>query len=184
MLGWISQTSGFVLDPGTTRGLFIPVAAAVSDPNDGGSANLIANRGGCNFAGNSANMYLDFTGIPAQDYYGNLTNPPSPYKPVDLSGLNRATQVAAASFNAADYAAQRMRAGAINSIVPLVYTISLLDNPAEPPDPVFMKRVSNTMDSPIYDSTKPTGLYIDTQSADQLTPAFQRIASEILRLSQ
>jgi Flp pilus assembly protein TadG len=184
MLGWISQTSGFVLDPGTTRGLFIPVASAVSDPNDGSTANLIANRAGCNFAADSANMYLDFTGIPAQDYYGNLTNPPNPYKPVDLSGLNRATQVAAASFNAADYAAQRMRGGAINNVAPLVYSISLLDNPAEPPDPVFMKRVSNTVDSPIYDSTKPTGLYIDTQSSDQLTPAFQRIASEILRLSQ
>jgi Flp pilus assembly protein TadG len=184
MLGWISQTSGFVIDPGTTRGLFIPVAQAVSDPNDGSTANLIANRAGCNFAANDANMYLDFTGIPAQDFYGNLTNPPNPYKPVDLSGLRRATQVAAASFNAADYAAQRMRAGAINNIVPLVYTISLLDNPAEPPDAIFMKRVSNTIDSPIYDTTKPTGLYIDAQSADELPAAFQRIASEILRLSQ
>ena len=35
--------------------------------------------------------YLDFTGIPAEDYYGNLTNPPNPYQAVDLSGLNRAT---------------------------------------------------------------------------------------------
>ena len=77
-----------------------------------------------------------------------------------------------------------MRAGAINNIVPLIYSISLLDNPAEPPDAVFMKRVSNTVDSPIYDGTKPTGLYIDTQSADQLPAAFQRIASEILQLSQ
>ena len=91
---------------------------------------------------------------------------------------------AAASFNAADYAARRMRAGAIDNIVPLVYTISLLDNPADVPDAVFMKRVSNTLDSPIYDSTKPTGLYIDTQSADQLPAAFQRIASQILQLSQ
>ncbi len=184
MLGWISQTSGFIIDPGTTRGLFIPVAQAVSDPNDGSTANLIPNNAGCNFAGDDSKMYLDFTGIPAQDYYGNLTNPPNPYKPVVLTGLNRATQVAAASFNAADYAAQRMRTGAINNIVPLVYSISLLDNPAEPPDPVFMKRVSNTADSPIYDATKPTGLYIDTQSANELPAAFQQIASEILRLTQ
>jgi hypothetical protein len=70
-----------------------------------------------------------------------------------------------------------MRAGAINNIVPLIHTISLLDNPTEPPDAVFIKRVSNTADSPIYDGTKPTGLYIDTQSANELRAAFQRIAS-------
>lgn len=47
-----------------------------------------------------------------------------------------------------------------------------------------MKRVANTKDSTIYDSTKPTGLYIDTQHANELQSAFLQIASEILRLSQ
>ena len=84
-------------------------------------------------------MYKDFTQIPPADYYGNLTNPPNPYTSptypqatgvVDLSGINRATQVAAASFNAADQAAQHIRAGLDNGvptgIVPVVYAISLL----------------------------------------------------------
>jgi len=175
---------GEAIGTSITEGLFIPAANAVSDPNDSTMADLISNRAGCNFAANPANMYLDFSQIPAQDFYGNLTNPPNPYQTVDLRGLNSGAQMIAASFNAADYAARRMRAGAINNVVPLVYTISLLDSPAQPPDPVFMKRVSNTLDSPTHDATKPTGLYIDTQSADQLPAAFQRIASQILQLSQ
>jgi len=175
----ISQANG----TSSTSGLYIPTTNAVSDPNDGSEASRISNRAGCHFATFSGFMNLDFSQIPTQDFYGNLTNPPNPYKAVNLSPIS-ATQLAAASFNAADYAARRMRAGAIDNIVPLVYTISLLDNPADVPDAVFMKRVSNTLDSPIYDSTKPTGLYIDTQSADQLPAAFQRIASQILQLSQ
>jgi Flp pilus assembly protein TadG len=167
-----------------TGGLFIPQAPGVSDPNDSTSADFISNRVGCYFAARSTDMYRDFSQIPTQDFYGNLTNPPNPYQTVNLRSLSSGAQMTAAAFNAADYAAQRMRAGAINNIVPLIYTISLLDDPAQPPDPIFMKRVSNTLDSPIYDATKPTGLYIDTQSADQLPAAFQRIASQILQLSQ
>ena len=192
LVGWISQTSGFVNDPSVTHGLFRPLAAGPSDPQDGSNSALIPALG-CQFVGNPNDVSKDFSAIPDQDAYGNLTNPPNPYKStlypqatgaVTLSGINRATQVAAASFNAADQAAQRMRAGSINNIVPLVYTISLLNNPAEPLDPEFMKRVSNTRDSLMYDSTKPVGLYIDTQHKDELQSAFLRIASEILRLSK
>src|SRR5581483_5214831 len=186
LIGWISQTSGFVVDPGVTHGLFRTVATGPSDPTDGANSSVIPNGIGCQFFTNPDNMKNDFNAIPAEDYYGNLTTPPNPYKPVDLNGINRATQVAAASYNAADYAARRMRAGAINNIVPLVYTISIITNPnpSEWPDPIFMKRVTNTVDSPIYDSTKPTGLYIDAQNKGNLGNAFLRIASEILRLSQ
>ncbi len=183
MVGWIAQTNGFV-DPGPTNGVFVPVATSVSDPNDGSMSELISTRAGCTFAANSSYIYRDFSQIPFADIYGNLTNPPNPYKPVNLAGISLPSQVGAASFDAADYVAQRWRAGAINNIVPLVYTVSLLDNPSEPPDPIFMKRISNTTDSSIYDSTKPTGLYLDTNSADQLPSAFQRIASQVLQLSQ
>lgn len=197
MIGWVSQTSGFVNDPGTTHGIFnytVANPANPSDPNDGSNSELIANRIGCNFSANPNNMYTDFTGVPTKDYYGNLTNPPNPYKSptypqatgvVDMTGgLKRATQVAAASFNAADQAAQTWRNNPTNGIVPLVYAISLLDTPAEPPDPVFMKRIANTTDSTIYDSTKPTGKYINTNANNQLQNAFLQIASEILRLNQ
>lgn len=196
MIGWISQTSGFVKDPGVTHGIFnatVANPANPSDPNDGATSELIANRLGCNFAGNPSNMYKDFKSMPASDVYGNALNPPDYYKSptypqatgvVALTGLNRATQVAAASFNAADQMAKTWRNNPTNGIVPLVYAISLLDTPAEPPDPVFMKRIANTTDSNIYDSTKPTGKYINTNANNQLQNAFLQIASEILRLNQ
>jgi hypothetical protein len=80
--------------------------------------------------------------------------------------------------------AKRWRKGEINGIVPLVYAISLLTTPSEPPDPVFMKRIANTTDSTLYDSSKPTGRYIDTTANNQLQNAFLQIASEILRLNK
>ncbi|HVT95630.1 MAG TPA: VWA domain-containing protein [Bryobacteraceae bacterium] len=196
MIGWISQTSGFVNDPGTTHGIYSATVANPSnpsDPNDGANSELIANRVGCNFAGNPSNMYKDFFSMPSADIYGNQLNPPDYYKSptypqatgvVSLTGINRATQVAAASFNAADQVAKRWRKGEINGIVPLVYAISLLTTPSEPPDPVFMKRIANTTDSTLYDSSKPTGRSIDTTANNQLQNAFLQIASEILRLNK
>lgn len=183
MVGWIAQTHGFV-DPGPTNGVFNIIANSVSNPNDGSMSELIFNRAGCNFAADSSHIYKDFTQIPPVDYYGNLTNPPNPFEPVNLAGIGLPSQIGAASFNAADYVAHRWRAGEINNIIPLVYTISLLDNPAEVPNPVFMNRVSNTVNSNIYDPTKPAGLYISTDSAAQLPAAFQQIASQVLQLSQ
>jgi hypothetical protein len=47
-----------------------------------------------------------------------------------------------------------------------------------------MKRVANTIDSPIYNSTAPTGVYILASDQDELQAAFLQIASQILRLSQ
>lgn len=200
LVGWVSQTSGYVNSPGTTHGLFRLTTAngAVSDPKDGSNnpsdGAIIQGGSGCQFSGSGANVKNDFTGIPTVDYYGNQTNPVDFYKSTLypqatgavtlIGGMGNALEVAAASFNAADQAVKRMRAGAINGIVPTIYTISLLTTPSEPPDPEFMKRVSNTTDSEIYDSTKPTGLYIDTQHQDELPSAFLRIASEILRLSE
>lgn len=198
MLGWISQTSGFVNSPGVTHGIFNIVAPKVADPD----TVAIANDSGCKFATNANNMYQDISRMPDQDYYGNLINPPNPYLstlypqatgPVTLTAVNNATQVARASFNAADQAVARMRAGEINGIAPQIYVISLVTSAAEVPDPGFMIRVANvpqasvngiTYNNAIYDSTKPVGMYIDAQHQDELQTAFQRIASEILRLSQ
>ena len=188
MQGWLAQINGFsdsgCPGPNCVNGLFTPgPLAAVGNP-DGG----IIYGNGCQFASNPRNVYQDFTGMPTQDIYGNQTNPADPYKPVNLSAIGLPSQVGAASFNAADQAAQRMRAGALNSIVPLVDAIGFVDNPNNPneeaPDPIFMKRVANTVDSPIYNSSAPTGLFILANDQDELQAAFLQIASQILRLSQ
>ena len=124
--------------------------------------------------------------MPSQDIYGNQTNPASPYKVVDLTAIGKPSQIGAASSNAADQAAQRMRAGTLSNIVPLIDSVGFVDSPGAPekPDPVLMNRIANTINSPIYDSTKPTGQFILANDQDQLQAAFLQIASQILRLSQ
>jgi hypothetical protein len=44
--------------------------------------------------------------------------------------------------------------------------------------------MTNDLDSPTYDATQQTGLYVYAPDATQLDYAFNRVASEILRLAQ
>ncbi len=48
----------------------------------------------------------------------------------------------------------------------------------------LLKRVANDLDSPVYDDTKPTGLYVYAPDSSALASAFYQIASEILRLAR
>jgi hypothetical protein len=48
----------------------------------------------------------------------------------------------------------------------------------------FMRRVSNDPAASNYDSSRQTGLFVYAPQASDLTQAFNRIASEILRLAQ
>ena len=139
----------------------------------------------CEFSSNVQNVSSDLNGIPAIDIYGNETNRSgSSYKTADLNTFD-GTQLTNAAYNAGDDAARRMRAGALGAptpIVPLVDTISLVTS--GPIDPVYMRRLANTIDSGIYDSTKPTGIYVAASSTSDLQGAFVQIASQILHLSQ
>jgi Flp pilus assembly protein TadG len=136
---------------------------------------------GCGFTTNITN---GFKQIPNKDYYGNLTAATTKYKPVTLTSFSY-TNLLAAAFNAGDYAAQRMRAGALGTptaIVPLVDTIAL--NTGSTIDPVYMKRLANAVDSTIYNSAYPTGIYVYANTTSDLQSAFVQIASQILHLSQ
>jgi hypothetical protein len=141
-------------------------------------------NGGCSFYSNVQNVASDFTQIPTSDYYGNLTSAATKYKSVTLTSFD-GTNLTAAAFNAGDYAAQRMRAGALGTptaIVPLIDTIGLNDGYAI--DSVYMNRLANTVNSPIYNSAYPTGIYQYATSTADLQSAFVQIASQILHLSQ
>jgi hypothetical protein len=136
----------------------------------------------CQFKKNATKYVTsDMTRFPSADIYGNLTNPTSAYKTVTLTNKTYPNLIAAA-FNAGDYAARRMRAGEINSIVPLIDTIALKTVGTLPED-TYMKRLANTTDSGIYDKTKPTGLYVYASTKSDLQGAFMQIASQILHLS-
>jgi hypothetical protein len=47
-----------------------------------------------------------------------------------------------------------------------------------------MQRLSNVKGaSSVYDATKPEGLYLPILTVNDISPAFQRVMSEILRLT-
>jgi hypothetical protein len=135
-------------------------------------------------------MRRDIAYIPNSDVYGNRTDccykTPATFTSGAYNGFIRPDKpltIGDASMNALDSAAARIRANATLGIV--IYTIGL-GNPAtgEAPDETLMKRVSNDLGSPIYDSSKPLGLYVFAPDNSQLQMAFARIAGEILRISQ
>ncbi|MDR3719053.1 MAG: VWA domain-containing protein [Bryobacteraceae bacterium] len=175
---------------GTAATDYVSAAYDLSDSSNSTSSTTVsevlsmANSAGCAFTSNVQSVASDFTQIPTSDYYGNLTNPGTKYKAVTLTSFN-GTNLTAAAYNAGDYAAQRMRLGILGSptpIVPLLDTISL-STTGGAIDAVYMKRLANTLDSQIYDHTKPVGLYVSATTNADLQGAFVQIASQILHLS-
>ena len=162
---------------------------------------------GCAYAGNQASIGTDLKQMPAMDFYGNSTTgspvPPyttSDYKlseiwgnsgecnngkrtdPLDLTKLGDACQVGLASWNAADMAGKQIRADA--TLTPVIYTMGYEGNAGGKDDPALMQRLSNVKGaSSVYDATKPEGLYLPILTVNDISPAFQRVISEILRLT-
>jgi Flp pilus assembly protein TadG len=164
---------------------------------------------GCYYASTTSNVYKDLT-IPSVDYYGNSTigSNTAPYtytdyqsseiwsdtgecnngsriggNPLTLTGnaAGDACQVGLASWNAADMAGKQIHAD--TTLKPVIYCMGYEGNGGD--DPVFMERLANINVSAntVYDSTKPSGKYIQVQQASDITGAFQSLAEEILRLS-
>ena len=59
-----------------------------------------------------------------------------------------------------------------------------LGNSTYPANGGFLQRVANDPQSSIFNSSAPTGLYVASPTAADLTDAFARVASEILRLAK
>jgi Flp pilus assembly protein TadG len=147
------------------------------------------------WSGSRQFMGLDVTGIPANDIFGNdLT---FNYLPVTSSGgllpatSNYANQenFVNAAHNATVNAAVRIRQPdvpgngfpALPNVV--IFGIGLGGIGAAPDD--LMEYVANDPVNPAhFDPTKPPGLYVLANNASELANAFNRIASEILRLAQ
>ena len=139
----------------------------------------------------SALVKTDFVGVPTTDIFGNSAD--TAYQLVTHSGalidIGDDTNAPKMALNAADDAARRIRIGTtdpvysrgINNIT--IFSIGL-GNALIPASPVFLERVSNDVRSPIYDSTKPEGLYVAAPTSADIDSAFSVIASEILRLAR
>jgi hypothetical protein len=149
---------------------------------------VISNSSGCSFAGSGSGVMSDIAEIPVIDFWGNNLN--NGYLSVNTS--NGGTTVDSgsidnATINAADSAAFRIRAaqapgnGAPALPGVLIFGIGLGGSGAA--SDTFMRRVTNDPSSPIFDASAPEGLYVYAPTAGQLSSAFDRIASEILRLA-
>ena len=111
---------------------------------------------------------------------------------------NTSANMQSAAVNATISAGQRIRSGtqvrtwdpafgstffgpSVSRVV--IYSIGL-GNTSAPPDGNLLMSVSNDPRGPSPDSTTAQGLYIFAQNANALAPAFQRVASELLRLAR
>jgi Flp pilus assembly protein TadG len=188
-LGSIAEWSGEPApSTGTTEGLF----SYTSSSDATTSEQVVSGATGCAFTGNQAKIRQDAAYVPATDHWGNATTGYQAFASNDLypAGnpyvgqirVDTPTAIVTASLNAADNAATTIRNDAV--LTPVIYAIGLGGDSAEPIDTTFMCRVTNDPCSPIYNSAKPTGLYLYSPSATQLNDAFERVASEILRISQ
>ena len=164
-------------DPGPTAGVLDIAASSIKDASE---SRVAAGSAGCAYISNVLNMRYDVARMPPVDFYGNAT---TGYLPVTLNRIDLPSQVGRAAKNAAENAARRIRQDP-NGLKPAIYVIGLGGTGTAPPDEVFMKRVANDRSSEAYASLEATGLYVFSPTAAQLNTAFQRIASEILRLSQ
>jgi Flp pilus assembly protein TadG len=211
MIGWTAQWGGFVAG-GSSNGRGIFTRMQNDGVTQTSVTNWLKNGGepvlgsppsaGCAFVGNQANIPNDVN-IPTVDFYGNSTLGANvaPYTSVDyqqseiwgnecnngsrttlnLTKTGDACQVGLASWNAADMAGKQIRADA--TLIPVIYCMGYEGNGGD--DPALMRRLANvnTVTNTVYDSTKPQGLYLQIATVNDITPAFQSVLAEVLRLS-
>jgi hypothetical protein len=157
------------------------------------------NPAGCSFAGSWPNNWgsaaNDIAGVPTTDIWGNNLN--NGYQPVTLSGglvavsadSTGALNIIHASTNAADDAAARIRAAANpNNGSPALTGVTIfsigLGNSTYPANGDFLRRVANDPAASSFTTSAPTGLYVYAPTTADLSDAFARVASEILRLAK
>jgi len=183
--GWnpANKVAVMVGDTGTTGtswGLYAPTMSSITA---GDTASSDSN--GCGFASSVNNRYRrDIAYVPDTDLYGNnlkcCYQTPNNFTSGGYSGYirpDRPIDIQKAAGNACDNLAATVRAD--TTLAPVIYTIGL-----GTVDEVLLKRMSNDPASPIYDSTKQVGMYAYAPDATQLSAAFAKIASEILRLAR
>jgi len=133
----------------------------------------------------------DLAYVPDADIYGNstwgyLTNytySSGPYSGkirLDVHNSIWDDSVTIAATNATDNAAQRIRTSALRTVIFVIGLGGATDAASD----VLLHRIVNDQTSAIFNPAYPAGLYVYAPSAAQLKDAFDRIASEVLRLAQ
>lgn len=146
----------------------------------------------------------DLSSFPVQDAYGNATNTTdyqnariyhdNSNKPLSMTSVTNAYQIGLISWNATLNAAKTIRSDA--ALKPVIFCVGY--NGGDAIDRSLMKRIANTdrdfatwaQDSrgqylpTDYDRNSTTGAYYEATTAGSIQAAFQKVASEILRLTQ
>ena len=141
---------------------------------------------------NNSTVTTDFLGVPTKDIYGNSAA--TAYHPVTLNSygfidLANANNAQAMAMNAADSAATNIRNGAVDPVSRrsiqnvIIYSVGL-GGAAYPASSEFLTRVSNDPNSPVYDSSKPSGRYLHAASMADLESMFNSVAEWIFRLAR
>jgi Flp pilus assembly protein TadG len=187
----LRRLAAFNTDFSLTTLLQRPTDDTTSSSYDASPKNAVKNCWGMVYNGWDID---DLAKIPDHDYYGNSTGGTAyqlssmAYNGTIYSGnsqveisTNKGYNVGIAAWNATDNAGKTIRAQtAMNPVV--IYSIGYTGNGGI--DPVLLKRLANTLDAPGYTATQQSGLYFEVHSADQLTPAFNAVASDLLRLAR
>jgi hypothetical protein len=172
----------------------VPTNDATPAPNSSGCAYNVS------WQNNRDDVGLDVTGIPATDHFGNsltysyhsgvsapsgllpATNSPSPTN--ENNFVNGAE-------NAAVHASVRIHSGVtgvgVANAIPnvVIFSIGLLNAASAVPNQAFLEYVANDpSNTTYYNSAYQPGLYVAANNASELSAAFSRVASEILRLAQ
>jgi Flp pilus assembly protein TadG len=112
-----------------------------------------------------------------------------------LAASGNACQIGLASWNATDMAARQIHGD--TTLTPIIYTMGYAGEVtgAGGVDTVLLERLANcspgvpcgpggaNATNTVYNSSVPSGMYLQIQTLDDVTPAFQALLSEILRLS-
>lgn len=175
---------------GDTKGIWAATAAA------GGSyTQSLVSRSNCAYrggvsGGNTSSIRRDLQYIPDTDVYSNKIrnyshqylsfNDPADYAPGFPTNIriDRPRTITIASSNLLDHAAQRVRTGTLG-VVTFAIGLGAVDG-------TLLKRVANDPSSPIYvdNPDLPDGKFILASNTEEMNGAFNRIASEVLRLSR
>ena len=155
------------------------------------SSNLkMISNSGCSYNSSIWNVSNDVSNMKNTDAWGNSIA--NNYTTVSYDGSGNVIytpqNMMNIAINATYAAAKTIQQGGVstsNNSLSSVYIFSIgLGNAGFPPNTALLKDVSNDPSASNYNSSYAQGLYIAAPTTADLNPAFQRVASEVLRLSR
>lgn len=175
-----------------TYGVYNDVWATV-----GGDTTPVSNKKNCAFEDDPNDMNLDINPFPGMA--GPVSTPDGPignpnkystttgYKVGEGSSTTNPRAIRYAAYNVADNIATMIRQD--TTLRPIIFVIGLNESTGEPLDKDWLARVANdpsyrdTNGHSIFQTGQTSGMYYDVNTSS-LSSAFDKIASQILRLSQ